>query len=373
MTSLLLKHKSSLPKFHEWFTEYDGGAAKTDVMLWAKKSRNRIVHDSDLDLNSSCHVTWIRDWYTQLEAKATFPPRMSVSEIIKAIRNSQGLPPFGTITIKRRWVDKALNSWEVLDAAAASYMHLSDLLRVGHSAAGVGLCTLEESYTDCVDTTLPEISGNLSCMHFAQAELASHFSVPDGAILDSTQEEYEIDCEQAKASHERYEPPEFPDGDAIERVPGLMAIACKVMEKDGVHGTFAFCFKGESLLTIQAMQFDSQRTKILSFENLGNLVESARADSVIVIGEMWMGLPTEIEKKLGKFFIPARDRLDRVEGLSVYALARDGRHAELMCFVERGSNGETRCSEPIEVDFTGAMNTMIPVQRKWKDMESRGL
>ncbi|MFF7530771.1 hypothetical protein ACFZB2_16980 [Streptomyces bobili] len=373
VTSLLLKHKSNLPKFQDWFTEYDGNAAKTDVMLWAKKSRNRIVHESDLDLNSSCHVTWIGNWYTRGEAKATFPPRMSVNEIITAIRNSRGMPPFGTITIKRRWVDEALNTWEVLDAAAACHMHLNDLLRAGHLAADVSCCDLEGSYAECVDSSLPNSSGKLSCMHIAQSELASHFSVPDGAILDDVSEEFEIDDAKSKLAAKRYELPEFPDGDAIARVPGMMAIARKIMEKDGAHGTFAFCFKGESLLTAQAMQFDNQRAKILSFERLADLVESTRADGVLVIGEMWTALQTDLEKELGTVLFPARDRLDRMEALSVYAVTRDGRQAETVCFVERGPNGEAHCGETTGIESGGAMNTMIPIRKKWKEMESRGL
>ncbi|MEU6398595.1 hypothetical protein ABZ867_16695 [Streptomyces cinnamoneus] len=373
VTSLLLKHKANLPKFQDWFSEYDDHAAKADVMRWAKKSRNRIVHESDLDLNSSCHVTWIGNWYNRQEIKATFPPRMGVSEIIEAIRNSRGMPPFGTITIRRRWVDGALDAWEVLDAAAACYMHLNDLLRAGHLAAGVRRCDLEGSYEDCVDSSLTDTSGKLSCMHTAQSELASHFSVPDGAILDDVSEELEIDDAKIQASIERYEIPEFPDGDAIARVPGMMAVARKVMERDSEHGTFAFCFKGEALLTIQAMQFDTQKAKILSFERLADLVESTRADGVLVIGEMWMALQTDREKQLDTVLFPARDRLDRIEALSVYAITRDGRQAETVCFVERGPNGEARCGETSGIEGGGAMNTMIPIRRKWKEMESRGL
>ncbi|MFC9506165.1 hypothetical protein [Streptomyces sp. NPDC057002] len=210
-------------------------------------------------------------------------------------------------------------------------------------------------------------------MHIAQSELASHFSVPDGAVLEDVSEEFEIDDVKAQASAKRYKIPEFPDGDAIARVPGMMVVARKVMEKDGVHGTFAFCFKGESLLTIQAMQFDSQRTKILSFERLADLVESTRADGVLVIGEMWTALQTAREKQLGTVLFPARDRLDRMEALSVYAVTRDGRQAETVCFVERGPNGEARCGETTGIELGGAMNTMIPVRKKWKEMESRGL
>ncbi|WPB92262.1 hypothetical protein [Streptomyces malaysiensis] len=373
VTSLLLKHNKNLPGFDEWFTTYSNTTAKLEVMRWAVKSRNRIVHESDLELHSSCQVTWIGDWRTRSEAKGNFLPRMSVKEILSAIRQSRGMPPFGTITINRRWIDKALDSWEVLDACAAVYMHLNELLRVGHHAASTEGCTLDGSYVECVTADLPLTSGYLPCMHIAQSDLTSHFSVPDGSAVSEVSEEFEVDAQRAAEAIQGYKlPPEFPDGDAIARVPGLMKIARKVMEKDGVHGTFAFLFSGESLITAQAMQFDSQRTKRLSFESLARLVERTRADGVLVIGEIWMGVQTEIEKKLNTVLIPARDQIGKKEGLSVYAVTRDGRQLEQVCFVERGANGETTCSEPIEGD-PGVLNTMVPIFRAWKEMESRGL
>jgi hypothetical protein len=120
------------------------------------------------------------------------------------------------------------------------------------------------------------------------------------------------------------------------------------------------------------MNFDSQRTKRLSFDRLAQLVESSRADGLLIIGEMWVGVQTELEKRLNAVLIPARDRVDKTEALSVYAVTRDGRRVEQVCMVERGPNGETRCGDPIESD-PGVMNTMIPIFRKWKEMENRGL
>ncbi|WP_437077386.1 hypothetical protein [Streptomyces sp. enrichment culture] len=297
---------------------------------------------------------------------------MSVREILSAIQKSRGMPPFGTITVARRWIDKELESWEILDAAAAVYMHLNELLRAGHQASGVEACDLEWGFVDCVTAQLPVASGYLPCMHIAQSELISHFSAPDGSVLADLSEEFEVDEAKAQKASEEYQLPEFPEGDAIARVPGMMKIARKVMEKDGHHGTFAFLFAGESALNAIAMNFDSQRTKRLSFEHLAQLVESSRADGLLIIGEMWVGVQTELEKKLNTVLIPARDRVDKTEALSVYAVTRDGRRVEQVCMVERGPNGETRCGDPIESD-PGVMNTMIPIFRKWKEMENRGL
>lgn len=372
VTTLLLKHNTDLPGFEEWFTEYTNNAAKADVMKWAKKSRNRVVHESDLDIDSSCRVTWVRDWYTKSEVKAEFPPRMNFREILKAILNSRGMPPFGTITITRRWVDRALSSWEILDATAASYMHLNSLLRIGHQFATVDICDLGERDIPCVDASLPVIAGTLPCMHAAQSHLSAHFSVPDGDMLSEDSEELEIDETAGRAAFEKYNIPEFPSGDAIDRVPGFMDVARRIMEKDGNHGTFAFLFSGDGLLQIQAMVFSGHREKMLSFEGLARLVESTRADGVLLIGEMWVGSQTNLERKMNTVFIPPRDRLDRTEALSVYAITRDGRQAEQICLVERGSNGEAHCSEPIETE-SGLINTMIPIRRRWKDMEDRGI
>lgn len=373
VTGLLLKHKATLQKFQEWFTDFSENADKSDIMRWAKKSRNRIVHESDLELHSSCRVTWIGNWLERSEAVATFPPRMSVEEIIDAIRRSRGAPPFGTITVKRRWVDKALPSWELLEATAEAYMHLNRLLRTGHEAAGVETCGIDSRHGECVTPELPDLSGHLRCMHAARSELSGHFSVRDGRVLEELSEEFEVNDEKGRAASVEYGLQDFPQGDAVECVPGYMAIARKVIQRDGFHATMALCFKGDSVVRVQGMQFPDQQTKILSFERLADLVESLRADGVLIVGETWIGFQTEAEKKLGTVLIPARDRLDKKEALTVYAITRDGRHADHVCFVERTPSGETICGDPVEFDTAGAANSLVPIKRKWKEMEDRGL
>ncbi len=151
-----------------------------------------------------------------------------------------------------------------------------------------------------------------------------------------------------------------------------MAVARKLMQKDGAHATMAMCFKGDAIVSIQGMEFPDQRTKMLSFERLADLVESHRADGVLIIGETWMGSPTEIEKKIGTILLPPRDRVDKREALTVYAMTRDGRQANLVCFVERTPTGETICGEPFDLD-AGAANTLLPIKRKWKAMGERGI
>ncbi|MEU6647639.1 hypothetical protein ABZ863_34665 [Saccharomonospora sp. NPDC046836] len=222
-------------------------------------------------------------------------------------------------------------------------------------------------------TELPLTSGYLPCIHIAQSDLTSHFSTPDGSAVSAASEIVEANEKRAAEAVQGYQlPTEFPNGDAIARVPGFMQIARKVMEKDGAHATIACLFAGTTLVSTLGMRFDDQRTKRLAFESLAQLVERKRADGVLVISELWMGVQTEIEKKLNTILLPARYHIGKKEGLVVYAVTRDGRRSEQQCFVERGANGETTCSDPVEGD-PGALNIMVPVFRTWKEMESRGI
>ncbi|MFD9049836.1 hypothetical protein [Streptomyces zaomyceticus] len=374
VSGLLLKHQSGLPGFNEWFTAYSDFAKQDEILKWAKKSRNRIVHEADLELESSCRVRWIGDWRQRTEAVGTFPPRMSAREIVKAIKGSRGLPPFGTLTIERRWVDRALPERELLDATSDAFSKLHNLLRDGHQAADVALCDLGFDEEDCVTSGLEENldRGALECMENSMRDLVGHFSIADGTHLKESVERIRVDESAARAANEGYGGLLFPEGDAIARVPLLMSVARRVMEKDGVHGTFAFCLRGDEVTSMRLMQFENQGAKHLAFESLADEVESSRADGVLIIGEMWMAVQTEAEKRMGTFILPAREGPDRREGLSVYAVTRDGRYANQVCFVERTPDGKPRCGEPFEVGDADGMNTFLPIKERWKRMEERG-
>ncbi|WP_209441437.1 hypothetical protein, partial [Amycolatopsis vancoresmycina] len=122
------------------------------------------------------------------------------------------------------------------------------------------------------------------------------------------------------------------------------------MEKDGQHATFTFLYRGDALLHMGGLIFDSQSSKILAFEKLASEMKAANADGILVIAESWFALPTERERELETIFFPARDRLDRKEALTVYAATRDGRTAGMISMVMRDDAGRAICAEPVEMD-----------------------
>ncbi|MET9223549.1 hypothetical protein ABZX65_32970 [Streptomyces sp. NPDC003300] len=371
VTWLLQKQKAVIPDFTTWYPEFREACKKSEIMGWVVKSRNRITKESDLELLSSCQVIWTRNWLQRAEGTAKFPPRMSTSEIVHSLRRSN-TPPVGLITVRRKWVDKALPSWELLAATAEAYSWLSQILWRAHRASGVDRCDLADRSVECVTSALHSTLTRLPCMDLAQAELQAHFTMSGGVVKEEVTN-FDPDLVNLEAAGERYGELKFPRSGPIENVPGFMAMARIMMEKDGYHKMIAFLYKGDRGVATRGLQFDDQNTKMLAFEGLADLVESRRADGIVIISESWLAVQTEREKELKTIFFPARDRLDRTEGLTVYAATRDGRQAELLSMIERGPNGEASCGEPVEATFPVGTNTLTPIRRKWDDMERRGL
>ncbi|MFJ8362278.1 hypothetical protein [Streptomyces sp. NPDC093984] len=196
VTWLLQKQKAAIPDFDTWYPQFQQSAGKSEIMKWVVKSRNRITKESDLELLSSCKVVWIRDWLRRVEGTATFAPRMTTHEILLSLYRN-GVPPVGTVTLKRRWVDKALPEWELLAATAEVYSRLQQLLWTAHSAFGIERCDLPDRSLECVTSQLADSTARLSCMHLAQSELQTHISMSGAAIEEHAQR---FDFDPAKSS-----------------------------------------------------------------------------------------------------------------------------------------------------------------------------
>ncbi|MEV6318994.1 hypothetical protein [Streptomyces sp. NPDC051776] len=74
------------------------------------------------------------------------------------------------------------------------------------------------------------------------------------------------------------------------------------------HATFVFLYRGDKIVQLGSLVFDSQGTKILSFEKLANQMKAMKADGVVVSSESWFAEPTRKEKELGILLFPPRVR-----------------------------------------------------------------
>ena len=143
VTFLLQKQRRSLPDFEHWYKEWQQSVSGDQVMRWVVNSRNRIVKESDLELLSTVKVRLSLDWLHEFEETWEMPARFDTRNILmRLMSDGRPMPPVGTLTIERRWIDKYLPEWELLDATAIVYDRITQLLVTAHRRMEVPNCNL---------------------------------------------------------------------------------------------------------------------------------------------------------------------------------------------------------------------------------------
>lgn len=368
VTWLLQKQKADLPDFDAWYPKWQAAVKPDPVMGWVVKARNRIVKEADLELLSTARLTLTLDWLKGGERVFHVPPRERPVDIA-AMLLRRGVPPYpegeSTLTIERRWVDRLLPDWELLDATDHAYGELVKVLRAAHAAAGVTGCNLDARKRDCVVAALEY---PLDCTWTGVDTRSADFDL--GSLTPYTREfrRIELDREKAEKAAEKYgvDLTDHPDGDAIARVPGLFQLASRMLVKDGYAAQVAWFFRGKDVVDMQATSYEDQAGKMLSMREMANRVRMRDADGFLYISEMWTGKGPTKERFLSGEYVSARNQPDRGEALQVTGLTRDGRTLAAIAPFTRDAEGAIVIGEPeLEPYDQMALMSYRPIFQAW--------
>jgi hypothetical protein len=164
VTFLLQKQKHQLAGFGTWYPAWRESVSGDQVMGWVVAARNRIVKETDLDLHSRALVRLWRDGAGEIEDDLDLPARFTTHKIIAGLLAVMPrVHQHGVMTIERRWVDRALPAFELLDAATHAYDRLADVVRRAHAAAGSEKCDLSARAMECVTADLNPRPGLHGC------------------------------------------------------------------------------------------------------------------------------------------------------------------------------------------------------------------
>ncbi|MFJ6528056.1 hypothetical protein ACIQMZ_22590 [Streptomyces longwoodensis] len=372
VTFVLQKQKRELSRFETWYTEFQEQARSSPLMRWSVNSRNRIVKESDLELNSEAKIRWVIDWLTEGERKFTFPPRMTSREMLSAIFSDPGNPRVGVITLTRRWVDKALPDYEILHATREVYIALSRLVTTAHEACGVEACAFDTREPLCVTSDLTR--DPLRCMEINPATLQEHIDLNAGVGI---QEDFLSVPRNEKATQKakkRYNITEIGQGDAIELAPKILKAAHTILERDKKHANFAWFFRGDKVVDFVSPMYADQNAKYLTFHRLADRVETLRADGFVYLAETWYVTDPKFDEH-GRL-IPARDRgKDRLEALQIFGVTRDGRRITLTTPFSRNRLGKVILGETLtdsDIEDMNYLGPLGPIAERWKTMDARG-
>jgi hypothetical protein len=358
VTWLLQKQKATFPNFSDWYKPWQDSVAEDPIMRWVVKSRNRIVKESDLELLSLASVQVSLDWANEFAMSWSMPPRYRTRDILIRLLSTQDIPQTGMLTIERRWIDRVLPDSELLDACAYAYNRIMQVIALAHAEAEVERCDLPDRAPPCVDS---ELVGEPSCMHEwdenrrlninldTRTEVSEHLELIPLISEDEVEDRYG----ESKVT-----------GDAIARVPQIIEMNMRMLARDGGLATVAIFMRDTYMIHFFGLDFFDQASKRLALRRVADLAERYNANGVILVSETWVAPIGPGEDPSDSRTVPARARPDRMEGINVVAITRDGRTASSTCIFSRNDDGTFVFGETAH--GTGVqINLLEPLRRRW--------
>lgn len=365
VTFLLQKQKAELPEFESWYPEWQGLVRDDEVMRWSVRARNRIVKESDLELNSIAKVTVALDWLRGGEKTFTIPPRWGPRDIAAMLRQKGAIAPEfegeSVLTVERRWVDRLLPEKELLNACLHAMVMITDVVRSAHQAAGVTTCDLPTRSRECVKASLDR---DLECMWDEDAARVERYDLATLTPYLSRRVRIERDEKLSREAIRRYGvAPDFVNGDPISMVDLLVEVGKSVLVADGFNALFVWLFRGDKAVDLQSPVFTNQAGKMMAFQEMATRAEMLNADGILLISEIWMATGASTEQVRGR---PARagERSDRTEALQVIAAKKDGVFRSVITPFER-KDSEIFFLDPISEDRAYSMPMMRPLWKVW--------
>ncbi|WP_142102220.1 hypothetical protein [Pseudonocardia cypriaca] len=301
-------------------------------MRWLVKSRNRVVKSGDLDLHSTARLRLVESYYhmadafdesmlsrdTEAETVKIVPPRTMPSEYATYL---SGLPERALasklILAERRWVDKALSNYELLDALAHCYGVLANLLADAHQRKGGA----------SAGTARLLHEGRLPCMVTTLDVRTAHYRVTDGSLVTVMGRGIAEIGNFRSTAVRRYKTqlPELIDAaqpqSVIDLVDPIFTQAKNVLSKDKTHSHITMLYRGTELIDVRQTLFSDRADKYVYARDLAKAVLMTGADGVITIGEIWQSKVTLDDQGV---VLPPAEVPDRLEALEVYAETSDG-------------------------------------------------
>jgi hypothetical protein len=356
ITFILQNQKRRIPGFDEWYgtKDRDGLWQKRlrdiPLMRWLVEARNKIEKQGDLEAESFVRAEIIAS-HLDNGPRVEVPARLFEGPEVLLRRIPAGavaehVRAHGTLKIERRWVESDLPEFELLDALATAYGHLSELVADAHRQMGLASPRTENHETgERFDAAT--LGWRLPCMIGHDQPRALLLSLSDGSRISFESKHHEIDLTGAEEKFiDRYgaggiEVLRNTFSGGGEGVPkNLFDAARTFFLRDGYHLPFLFLLRDYKPVKILVTPTENRTQKYLQMRHLAAEAVRYGADAAISIGEAWMAPLAEIKGYQSPSEVPTRK-----EALGLVMVGKSGEPVQYMAMIEReGENvslGET--------------------------------
>ncbi|GLR80140.1 hypothetical protein HUE56_21465 [Azospirillum oryzae] len=362
---ILQSNKALIPGFNPWYEGWQERLKAIPLMRWMVEARNRIEKQGDLESHS-----WVRaeilashlDEGPREDVRADLfeDPKQILKRIPKGALKSHILK-HGILRLERRWVENTLPDYELLDAVAIAYGHLSQLVVDAHRQSGLPEPT---AVTDHGELTYDHdmAGGRLPCMIGHNENKILDIWIATGEPLKFSTESVKFDIEKAEMASERYgieKTSVVSDGaDTREHARRLFDAARQIYLRDGYHVFIIMIFQEGKTIDIRQVEIEEHGQKYAYMRSLANDVLRLGGDAVLTISEIWHAKKTE-----NYAYQRVVDMPDREEALAATMVMREGEPLHLMAKILRSEEG-VQLGETVEIEG-GFPYVLAPVYAAW--------
>lgn len=365
VTFILQSNKRNVPDFENWYGEWQKKFADIPLMRWMVDARNRIEKQGDLEALSHIRADIVAS-YLQEGPSIEVPAGLfdAPLKLLKSIPNSQlgeHIKKDGILRIQRKWIENTLPDFELLEAVAIAYGHLSEMLDAAHRQMGIAVPDAKDTRTGEVYDSA-SMKGRLPCM-IGHSDLRTlDIWLANGRPVNMEVRERTIDLSNAGEGLERYDiKPEdiFGKSNDIERIQdSLFETASKMFLRDGYHISIMFLFRAGKLTEQALLEPEEHGEKYIMLRKLAQEVEKKGIDAAILLGETWTA-PYDPEKPYRR----AVDAPNKREALTATLVRKEGVPRQLSALVDR-ADGKLQLETPVE-QIDGVYFMFAPFYEVW--------
>lgn len=375
--------KTIVPDADNWYTGWQDRMRADPIMRWLNDSRATVVHKGDLETYSTATVSIHASWYGPAEIVSFEVPPFLATEAIGKMLMSRLNPPEdfqkeGVLEIERRWVEKRLPDWEILDALKHCYGVLSELLTDAHNRCGVEMRDTFGWEHAAVPTD--HLEKSLPCMLTSQRERTALVHLGTGKILKL--ESKIVPCgdpEELDKEAKRYgleslsklfeataaaKPDLDRDSSFLRLAASFVEVGKKILVADGFHLTMAFIYTPDGKSEIFQLMPEDQQGKYLMVQQVADYVRQAGADQLLFITETWSA-PDDVLAP-GERPVESPSRTERLLFVAVTARGPE-RSCQWLVPFSRNESGEFEF-EPTKEGWIGFPQFLAPVFAVWDEL-----
>ncbi len=364
---VLQNHKRTIPDFDQWYGSQQEKMRANPLLRWIVEARNKIEKQGDLESHSLVRVETIAS-YLDNGPSIEIPFDLFSPSTPALLRESIPKTPlgdyivkYGSLRIQRRWVENSLPDYELLDALAIAYGHMSELVHDAHRQMSLP----PPSVINCDGTkefTSPMLKGRMPCMIGHHDPRSLIISLKDGKILEFERRGMISDTKIAEIASERYEigPDNFKKNVAnIEELAAMyFQIARTLFLKDGYHIDTLLFIRDIKVISMCEIRMDNSRQNYHIMRKMADEATRIGADAAIRINEIWAAPANE----LSQYQRPA-EYVGRKEGLALFLVGKTGHPIHFYADITR-KEGKASLGDTV-IHHGGAPFIFAPFYQAW--------